>query len=77
MPAYKCFLCGDAFAFGDNHVYDGRHIGSWGVEICNRCLGGNPDGIMLERHPLLEEYLKAKGKPIVLNANGYLDIPSS
>jgi hypothetical protein len=77
MPFYNCCLCNRPFQFGDNHVYDGRHIGSWGVDICTRCIRGNWDGVEPKRRPRLLEQLRAKGVPIVLNEQGNLDIPTS
>jgi hypothetical protein len=47
MPVYNCFLCTRPFQFGP-HVYDGRHIGSWDIEVCGRCVRGNWDGILLD-----------------------------
>jgi hypothetical protein len=76
MPVYTCFLCNRPFKFGP-HEYDGRHIGTWNVDICGRCLRGNYDGIEMQQHPRLTEHLRARGVPIKLNAAGLLDIPSS
>jgi hypothetical protein len=73
---YECILCHRPFQFGP-HVYDGRHIAVWGVEICSRCIAANWDGIMLDRHPDLVERLNAKGVQVTLNQKGWLNIPSS
>jgi hypothetical protein len=71
---YDCILCSLPFQFGP-HVYNGRHIKQWDVQICDRCCSANWDGIVLETHPGLMEHLKAEGIPITLNSRGGLDIP--
>jgi hypothetical protein len=71
---YECFLCSQPFQFGP-HVYNGRHIPQWDVQLCDRCLRGNWDGIVLEGHPNLKRHLAEKGVEIRLNARGWLDIP--
>jgi len=72
---YDCFICRRPFQFGP-HIYNGRHISAWSVEICDRCLGANWDGFVLEAHPRLQTHLIEKGVPIKLNAKGWLDIPA-
>jgi hypothetical protein len=76
MPVYNCFLCDQPYQFGP-HAYDGRHVGSWGVEICSHCVQGNWDGLVPEQHPRLIEHLKAMGIPIALNPMGFLNIPTT
>jgi hypothetical protein len=71
---YDCFLCKRPFQFGP-HVYNGRHVAAWDAQICNACLRGNCDGVVLEQHQDLAEHLKSCGIPITLNAKGWLDIP--
>jgi hypothetical protein len=71
---YDCFLCDRPFQFGP-HVYDGRFVRQWEIEICDSCIRGNWDGIVIEGHPRLEAHLKAKGIPITRNARGWVDIP--
>jgi hypothetical protein len=71
---YDCFLCKRPFQFGD-HVYKGRHIAAWDVEICDGCLSSNWDGIVPDTHPDLIEHLKAKEIPVTLNPRGWIDIP--
>jgi hypothetical protein len=73
---YECILCHRPFQFGP-HVYNGRHIAAWGVQICDGCIKSNWDGIMPDRHPDLIEHLQAKGIPITLNPRGWLNIPPS
>lgn len=70
MPVYDCFLCKRPFQSG------GRHIASWGLEICDSCLRRNSDGIVPQRHPRLLQHLRARDVKIDLNPKGYLDIPS-
>lgn len=72
---YDCFLCDVPFQFGP-HIYNGRRVRQWDVEICDFCLQNNRDGIMLDRHPRLADHLRAKGIAFTLNPKGYLDIPS-
>ncbi len=79
MPAHKimisCFLCDREFQFGP-HRYEGRAIAPWGsIPICDACLAGNHDGIVLERHPKLKAHLEERGISITLNKKGWLDIP--
>ena len=56
---YDCFLCDVPFQFGP-HIYNGRYIGQWYVEICDYCLQSNWDGIVLEDHPRLKRHLTRK-----------------
>ena len=72
---YDCFICRRLFQFGE-HVYDGRHIAEWDVQICRTCLSANWDGIVPQTHPDLVRHLEEKGIEIKLNAKGWLDIPS-
>lgn len=52
MATYTCILCDLPFEFETRPgVYDGPYIGSWGVEICSRCLRSNWDGVPLKHHP--------------------------
>jgi hypothetical protein len=53
----KCFLCKQSFQFGP-HLYDGRHIASWGISICHSCDAANWDGVVPNSHPDLIEHLK-------------------
>jgi hypothetical protein len=69
-----CILCDVPFQRGP-HVYNGRHIGAWDVEICDLCVSRNRDGIMPDRHPRLIAHLRTKGVPIKLNPKGWLNIP--
>jgi len=78
MPTYPCILCDRSFQFGTAPgIYRGRHIGSWGVEICDGCLRGNWDGIDLETRPRLAEHLRGRGISVTKNAKGLVNIPSS
>jgi hypothetical protein len=72
---YDCFLCEQSFQFGP-HVYDGRHVRLWGIQLCNVCLMSNWDGVVLEGHPRLKQHLMSKGIPIKFNAKGWLPIPA-
>lgn len=71
---YECILGHHWFQLGP-HIYEGRRIKVWDVEICDRCAAANWDGIMLDRHPDLAEHLKTKSIPITLNSKGWLNIP--
>ena len=73
-PFYDWFLCDRPFQFGD-HVYDGRHIRQWDIQLCRFCVAGNWDGIVLETHPRLAEHLRERQIPFQLNDKGWLDIP--
>lgn len=71
----ECFLCRRDFQFGP-HRYAGRSIKQWRIKLCDMCLSSNHDGVVLEQHPRLRAHLKREGVAIVLNAKGWLDIPS-
>lgn len=71
---YECFLCGRDFQFGP-HVYDGKHIGPWNIQVCRGCYQGNWDGIVIEGRPKLVEHLKSLGIEIKRNARGWVDWP--
>lgn len=69
-----CFLCGSAFEFGPN-LYKGRHIGQWGISVCQGC-GGSPWG---EVPPIyttkIVEYLQANGIAFQRNPDGFVIWP--
>lgn len=71
---YDCFLCQRPFQFGP-HIYDGRHIPQWGIQVCRTCVDSNWDGLVPEMHPRLVKYLEEKGIAIRLNKAGWIDIP--
>ena len=71
---YDCFLCNRPFQFGP-HIYDGRHIAAWNMEVCRRCYDSNWDGIVIEGRPKLVEHLKNIGVEIKRNAKGWVDLP--
>ena len=70
----KCFLCKQSFQFGP-HLYDGRHIASWGISVCRSCDAANWDGVVPDSHPDLIEHLKQRGVRIQLNGKGWLPLP--
>jgi hypothetical protein len=70
----QCFLCKEPFQFGP-HRYDGRWIGSWGINICCSCDASNWDGVVPHSHPDLIEHLKGRGVRVQLNENGWLPLP--
>ena len=51
------------------------HIRSWNVDICERCLRQNEDGIVPEMWPHVIPELEAKGIDVKLNGRGRVDIP--
>lgn len=71
---YDCFLCQRPFQCGP-HVYNGRPIPDWGIEMCNTCIKSNWDGIVPSTHPRLIEHFKANGLTPKLNASGWIIIP--
>lgn len=71
---YDCFLCRRPFQFGP-HVYKGKPIPEWEIEICDTCLRSNWDGLVPGAHPRLIEHFKAKGITPKLNASGWIVIP--
>ena len=71
-----CFLCRFPFQFGP-HVYAGQRISPWAIMVCEPCVRGNWDGIVLATHPDLAKHLRDKGIPIRLNVKGWLDWPGS
>ena len=76
-PAFSqtCFLCNRPFQFGRG-MYHGKNIPDWGIMICDTCKSGNWDGIVLEHHPKLRDWLVARGIEYSFNAKGWLDIPN-
>ena len=72
---YGCALCKRQFQFGP-HIYEGRHIKEWNVEICDNCIKSNWDGVMIDRHPSLRQHLEKNGAEIKLNSRGWLNIPN-
>jgi hypothetical protein len=77
-PVYSanCYLCSRDFHFGNGRYY-GRWISKWEISICQTCLNGNWDGIVLAGpHSKLRKHLEQKGIEITLNENGWLPIPS-
>ena len=71
----ECLLCKHPFQFGP-HRYEGRHIGSWEMSLCDICLSSNQDGIIADHHPQLVEHLQFHGKTFTLDEKGRIPSPS-
>ena len=73
-----CFLCQQEKWSGP-YVYEGRHIASWDVWICNACRSENWDGVVIssDHGRRLIDHLKSKGIAITTNAEGHLPIPGN
>ncbi|MCX5846461.1 MAG: hypothetical protein NTW12_08910 [Deltaproteobacteria bacterium] len=69
---HHCFTCGKKFQF-EEHIYDGKWIDSYQIEVCMTCWNGNWDGWPGERAEKIINHLKKKGIPIPpMNAKGWL-----
>jgi hypothetical protein len=71
----ECFLCRQRFR-GAPHRYEARRVQAWDILVCDVCYRGNWDGIIPGRFPHLEEYLRARGIEIELNARGNIELPA-
>lgn len=69
-----CELCNFKKKCGPG-IYEGRNVPAWGVWICNSCRKANAEGIVLANYPGFRAKLNENGIEIVLNSNGYVDIP--
>lgn len=58
-----CGLCGSKFQFG-RHIYDGKHIARYQIDVCSMCYAGNKDGWGPASEPRILELLETKGIPI-------------
>jgi len=72
----KCFVCQEPISDGPGR-HDGKYIAAWGETVCKACCARNWDGIVTGSHSHLIPALEAKGIKVVLNANGFLDIPGN
>jgi hypothetical protein len=53
----KCDLCNMSFQFG-HHRYDGKHLASYNMSVCNSCLRGNWDGVGPAREEAFIKHLQ-------------------
>ena len=69
---YTCDACGSQYQFGP-HIYDGKHIDAYGINVCSGCYQGNWDGWAPHFEEAVTRHLRAKGLPIPpRNAKGWL-----
>jgi len=59
---YPCFSCEQAFQFGP-HLYAGRHIRGYQINVCDTCFGANWDGWNPRVESKLLKHLQGKGLP--------------
>jgi hypothetical protein len=70
----NCFMCNRAYQMGP-HIYQGRAIGPWEIDVCHICYEGNRDGIVPTQWPHLINHLRSKVIKPKLNAKGWIDWP--
>jgi len=70
----ECFLCHEGFEFGPQR-YDGHHISTWGVALCDKCYRKNRDDVVTDGYPKLVEHLDARGVAVRRNERGGLILP--
>ena len=67
-----CDFCGNKYQFGP-HVYDGKYIKRYDMNVCLTCYNGNKDG-WADISKIIK-HLKEKGLPIPeTNAKGWLPL---
>lgn len=69
---HQCFTCGNKFQFQE-HVYDGKYIASYDIEVCMSCWNSNWDGWAPHYGDKIILHLKKNGRLIPqMNAKGFL-----
>lgn len=69
---HQCFTCGSNFQF-EEHVYAGKYITSYGIEVCMTCWKSNSDGWAPHYGDKIILHLKKKALPIPqMNEKGLL-----
>jgi len=58
-----CQMCGSEYQMGP-HVYAGKHIATYDLDVCKSCYEGNWDGWAPHYGEKLVAHLKEKGIPI-------------
>jgi hypothetical protein len=67
-----CDTCGTNYQFGP-HVYDGKTIPTYGINVCMTCWQANWDGWAPYLEAKVTAKLEAKGLPLpARNAKGWL-----
>lgn len=59
---FTCDMCGSKYQFG-NHVYDGKRIPRYKLDVCMTCYEGNWDGWAPHFERRLEDHLKNHNIP--------------
>lgn len=60
---YTCDLCGFKYQMG-RHIYDGKYIPRYELNVCKACYTGNHDGWSSRDEKQLLNHLKEKGLPV-------------
>jgi len=69
-----CFLCNNKFQFGP-HLYDGRHLNKWKINVCNSCFQGNGDGLNPRHEEKFLAHLKSENiNPPFRNTKGWFPL---
>jgi hypothetical protein len=58
-----CFVCSNDFQFSD-HLYAGRHIDAYNINVCDGCCATNLDGWGPYAEKRLLAHLNAEGLPV-------------
>ena len=60
---HQCFICPNKFQM-EEHVYDGKWISDYQIEVCMSCWNGNWDGWPGDRSEKIIKHLKENGLPV-------------
>lgn len=55
-----CQMCGSKYQMG-RHIYEGKHIAAYDLDVCKGCYEGNWDGWAPHYEERLVSHLKEKG----------------
>ena len=70
----QCFLCKNYFQFGP-HVYDGKPLKKYRIDVCNNCLSANWDGLAPHYEKKFLKHLEENGLSVPLrNEKGWFPL---
>jgi len=72
LLSLTCLVCQRSFKF-EHGNYNGRYVQTWDAYVCQPCVTGNHDGIVVDAAFI--ERLAAKGITPEKNARGWIAIP--
>ena len=72
LTMVPCFFCGTSFQMS-HHIYRGKHIRRYGIDVCEGCYAGNWDGWAPHFEAKLRAHLERHRLPIPdRNEKGWL-----